>query len=107
VGRGKISNSQQLYIIHLRTGFFLHNRNISAVKRVKFVSDRMLHITLKGHWCVIIVLNVHAPAEDKEDDIKDSLYKELEQVFDQFPSYHMKNLLGDFNAKVEMEDFLN
>ena len=25
---------------------------------------------------------------------------ELEQVFDNFPKYHMKILLGDFNAKV-------
>jgi hypothetical protein len=47
---------------------------------------------------------VHAPIEDKDDDIKDSFYEELEQVFDQFPKYHMKILLGDFNAKVGRED---
>jgi hypothetical protein len=47
---------------------------------------------------------VHAPTEDKDDDIKDSFYEELDQVFDQFPRYHMKNLLGDFNAKVGKED---
>jgi hypothetical protein len=42
---------------------------------------------------------VHIPTEDKDDDIKDSFYEELEQVFDQFPRYHMKSLLGDFKAK--------
>jgi endonuclease/exonuclease/phosphatase family metal-dependent hydrolase len=47
---------------------------------------------------------VHAPTEDKEDVIKDSFYEELEQVFDQFPRYHIKILLGDFNAKVGRED---
>jgi hypothetical protein len=47
---------------------------------------------------------VHAPTEDKDDDIKDSLYEELEQVFDQFPRYHMKILLGDFDAKVGREN---
>jgi hypothetical protein len=26
---------------------------------------------------------VHAPTEDKDDNIKDSFYKELEQVFNQ------------------------
>jgi len=31
-------------------------------------------------------------------------YKELEQVFDHFPKYHMKILLGDFNAKVGREN---
>ena len=29
---------------------------------------------------------------------------ELEQVFDHFPKYHMKILLGDFNPKVEREN---
>jgi hypothetical protein len=44
------------------------------------------------------------PTEDKDDDIKDSFYEGLEQVFDQFPRYHMKILEGDFNAKVGRED---
>jgi hypothetical protein len=48
----------------------------------------MSYITLNGHWCDTIVLNVRAPTEDKDDDIKDSFYEELEQVFDQFPTYH-------------------
>jgi len=43
---------------------------------------------------------VHAPSEEKRDESKDSFYEELEQVFDHFPKYHMKILLGDFNAKV-------
>jgi hypothetical protein len=63
---------------HLRTKFFAHNRIISTVKRIEFVSDRMLYITLKGCWCDIIVLNACAATEDKDDSIKDSFYKELE-----------------------------
>ena len=56
-------------------------------------------------WCNIIVLNVHAPSEDKDDDNKDSFYEEIEYLFDQLPMYHMKILLGDFNAKVTREYF--
>jgi hypothetical protein len=47
---------------------------ISAVKRVQFVNDRMLYTILRGSWCHIIVLSVHAPTEDKTDDVKDSFY---------------------------------
>jgi hypothetical protein len=55
---------------------------------------------LKGHWCNNIVLNVHAPCEDKRHDVKDSSYEILWHVFDQFPRNDMKILLGDFNVKV-------
>ena len=44
------------------------------------------------------VLNVHAPSEEKSDNLKDSFYEELEQVFDHFPKYDMEILLGDFNT---------
>jgi len=48
---------------------------------------------------------VHAPSEEKSDDSKDSFYRELEQVFFyHFPKYHMKIVLGDFNAKVGREN---
>jgi hypothetical protein len=47
---------------------------------------------------------VHAPTENKGDDINDSSHEELKQVLDQSPRYHMKILLGDFNTKVGRED---
>jgi hypothetical protein len=75
----------------LGTGFFVPKRIVSAVKRVEIVSGRMSYIIPKGRWCHIIVLNVHAPTEDKSD-VKDSFYEELESVFDKFPKYYMKIL---------------
>jgi hypothetical protein len=59
----------------------------------------MSYIILRGRWCNIFFLNVHAPIEDKMDDIEDKFYEELENVFDKFPKHYMKILLGDFNAK--------
>jgi hypothetical protein len=88
----------------LGTGFFVHRRIVSAVRRVEFISDRKSYIILRGRWCNIIVLNVNAPCEDKGDDVKASFYEELGRVFDQFPRYDINILLGDFNAKVGREN---
>jgi hypothetical protein len=49
----------------LGTDFLVHKVLVSAVRRVEFISDRMSCTILRGRWCSIIVLNLHAPCEDK------------------------------------------
>jgi exonuclease III len=91
----------------LGTRFFVQQTIVSAVKGVECVSDRVSYIVLRCSWCNIIILNLHAPSEEKRDDSKDSFYDELEQVlFYHFPKYHTKILLGDFNEKVWRENIL-
>jgi uncharacterized UBP type Zn finger protein len=51
---------------------FFHDRKVSTVKRVEFVSDRIPYIVLRGRWFNIIFLNVHTLSEEKSDDSKDS-----------------------------------
>jgi hypothetical protein len=55
-------------------------------------------------------INVKSPNNNSEwqmefnsafKGLKDSFYEELERVFHHFPKYHIKILLGDFNAEVE------
>jgi len=53
---------------------------LSEVKRVDFVSDRVSYIVVRGRWCNNIVVNVHAPSEEKRYDSKDSFYELLEQI---------------------------
>jgi hypothetical protein len=45
----------------------VHMKIISAVRRAEFVSDRMSYIILRGRWCNIIGINVHAPCEDTSE----------------------------------------
>jgi len=41
----------------------------------------MSYTTLRGRWCDIIVVYMHAPTEDTSDDKNDSFYEGLERVF--------------------------
>ena len=54
------------------TGYFVHHRIVSAVKKVDFVSDTTSYTVLRGSWCNIIVLNVHVTSEERSDDSKGS-----------------------------------
>jgi hypothetical protein len=94
---------KEMKIINWEQNFFAHHRIVSAVKRAEFVTERVSYIVLRGCWCNI-VLNVHTQSEEKSDDSKDSFYEELEQIFYHFRKYHMKILLGGFNAKFVKEN---
>jgi hypothetical protein len=77
-------------------------RNILAVMRVEFISDRKPYIILRGRWCDMTILSAHTSRGDKTDDTKNS-YEALERVFDKFQT---KILIGDCSAKVGGEDIL-
>ena len=92
----------------METGFFVQHRIVSAVKRVEFVSDRLSYKVLRGRWYNIIVVNVHAPSEEKSDESKESFFlKNYSRPFYHFTKYYMKIPLGDFNAKVGREVIFN
>jgi len=59
----------------------------------------MSYVTLRGYWCNIVVVNVHASTEDKSDDMKDSFYEALECVFDQFLKYSHENFVRRCQCK--------
>jgi hypothetical protein len=60
----------------------------------------MSYIGMRGRWCNIIFLNVHATNEEKSDDSKERFLRGIRSGFYHLPKYRMKFPLGDFNAKV-------
>jgi len=77
----------------LGTGYcFVHHRIVLALKRVEFVSNRASYIVLRGRWFNIIVMNVHAPNEEKSGNSNDSFYEKFRGgFFYHFLSYGMKS----------------
>jgi len=54
--------------------FLVRHRIVSAVKRVDFVRDRVSYIVLRGRWCDINALNIHAPRDGIGADKKTVLW---------------------------------
>jgi hypothetical protein len=62
----------------------VHKEILSAIRRGESVGDKMQYMALRGLWCHIILLRIHAPTKNKIYDFEDSFYEELESVFNKF-----------------------
>jgi hypothetical protein len=72
---------KDMKIINWEQGFFVYYRIAPAVNRVEYVSDMVSYVIMRGRWCIIIVLNVHEPREEKRDDTKESFYEQIRTGF--------------------------
>jgi hypothetical protein len=77
----------------LGTSHLCIRESYQQLRGLRFFSDRMSYIILRGRWCHVTVLEVQAPTEDKID-VKDSFYEELDCVFDKFRWFCMGVKLG-------------
>jgi hypothetical protein len=82
---------------------FLHKGIMSAVKTILSESGRMSYAIRRGRECGIVVQNAHSPNEGKGNCTMSSFHVKLEQVLDEFHTYHIKILL-DFNAEAGREE---
>jgi len=57
-----------------------------------------LRLKIKRFSCTLI--NVHAPTNEKTEEIKEEFYSLLEQNKNQIARLDINIILGDFNAKV-------
>ncbi|XP_060881722.1 craniofacial development protein 2-like [Metopolophium dirhodum] len=83
--------------------FIVNDKILHRVKKFKAVNDRICHMELECRWFNVILINGYAPTEDKEDEVKDIFYENLENECDRIPTNKVKILLGDFNAKIGQE----
>lgn len=65
------------------------------------VSERLCTLHLRGYN--ITLINAYAPTEDKDNEVKEQYYEELQAVFNRIPTSDIKIIIGDFSAKVGQE----
>ena len=68
---------EETKIINWERDFLYTTEEYQQLKRVEFTGDNMSYIVLRGRRYIIIVLNSHAPSEERSDDSKDSFYEKL------------------------------
>jgi Reverse transcriptase (RNA-dependent DNA polymerase) len=92
----------------LGTGFLVNKRIKGNIIHFQAISERMCKLGLKvklgDKHKKISIVNIHAPTEEKEDEIKDEFYEQLEEIFDRIPNNNIKLIMGDANAKVGNEE---
>ena len=66
--------------------------------------ERICYLQLKAKWFSCTLINVHAPTNEKTDEIKEVFYNLLDQNMNQIANSDIKIILGDFNAKVGKEN---
>jgi len=66
----------------------------------RVVMSKVSYVVLRGGWCILIVLNVHAPNKEKCNVSKDSFMRNYNISFIIFLSTISGIILGHFNAKV-------
>lgn len=70
----------------LGTGFYVNNSVLNSVKDFQSINNRIFSLTIEAQWFDRKFINVHAPTEDKDDETKEDLYRELERECIQQPA---------------------
>ena len=85
-------------------GFHASGEFLKYVKDFQIINERMCYLRLKAKWFSCTLINVHAPTNEKMEEVKEEFYNLLEQNINQIANSDIKIPLGDFNAKVGKED---
>ncbi|PNF29447.1 hypothetical protein B7P43_G04559 [Cryptotermes secundus] len=72
-------------------------------RHFKPISERICTLRIRTKFFNMTLMNVHALTEEKEEEVKDYFYQQMEETYDSIPSNDTKVILGDLNAKIGKE----
>ena len=64
------------------------------------ISDRIVEARFFSRFIKTTVIQVYAPTNEADDDVKDDFYEQLQKIVDEVPRHDMLLVIGDWNAKV-------
>lgn len=85
------------------TAFLVQDKLKKKILQFKAINGRLSYIRVKFEPNNLSVINVYAPTEQANEEIKQEFYNELEKLYDEVPKRDTLIILGDFNAQVGRE----
>jgi hypothetical protein len=87
----------------LGVGFVVKKIFQHLVMDFKAISTRICTLRIKGKFFNYTIINVHALTEVSAEEEKGSVY-DLQNTYEQSPSYNVKSVIGDLNAQAGKEE---
>ena len=85
-------------------GLLIHQKFETNIKDIKYVSDRLLQVTLNLHdKKPTHFISVYAPDITKPQEERENFYTDLQNTLDKIPIPDEVIILGDFNARIGNE----
>ena len=81
-------------------GIVIAERWADCVKSWRCVNERCVTLRMKIAWVWLTLVQVYAPTDDRDNDIKDDFYSVLQEVLDRAPRGDKVVIIGDLNARV-------
>jgi len=85
-------------------GFYVRGEFLKYIKDFKIINERICYLRLKAKWFSCTLINVHAPTNEKMEEVKEEFYNLLDENINQIANSDIKIIRGDFNAKVGKEE---
>lgn len=85
-------------------GFMINEALLTKVSKFEVINERLCYIRFSMSNYDLIIINCHASTEEKEEEVKNAFYEDLERVYDTLPRHSVKLVIGDMNAKLGQEE---
>ena len=84
-------------------GIFLSKTAAQTLVSWKPINERIIMARFHTRHAKVTVVQVYAPTEVAADSEKDEFYDQLQGVIDEIPSFDIKLVMGDLNAKLSSD----